>query len=152
MKPIMQIRRARRSRRRPFSPSEPEIVSGNFVGRRLSDLSDEELQRFMSKDARRQTKSAHVSLLAPSSHWCFDLSQYWFAKYELERRKPESHREANASLNILVSDAGETIAQKLVEFGYRAASRKYHPDRGGDTAIMQKVNVAREFARNRLKS
>jgi len=81
-----------------------------------------------------------------------DLSQYWFAKYELERRRPLSQRESTVSLEIAASDTEGTIALALAEYGYRSASRKYHPDRGGDTATMQRLNAAREFARQRLKT
>jgi hypothetical protein len=81
-----------------------------------------------------------------------DLSQYWFAKYELERRRPLSQRESTVSLEIAASDTEGTIALALAEYGYRSASRKNHPDRGGDTATMQRLNAAREFARQRLKT
>ena len=146
-------RRTHRHRRAPFSASEPKIVAGEFVGRKLSELSDEELSRFLRGDAGFQTNavSPYASWLAPSSPWCLDLSQFWFAKYELKRRKPESQRDSNASLNILPDDTEEAIARKLAEYGFRAASRKYHPDRGGNTATMQKLNAARQFARTRLK-
>jgi hypothetical protein len=149
---VMQPRRTHRSRRRSFSPSEPEIVAGEFVGRKLSELSDEELNRFLKGDARYQPKSPSVSFLLPSSPWCADLSQYWFAKYELERRKLESQRDASASLTVLANDTEEGIAKKLAEYGFRAASRKYHPDHGGDTATMQRLNAGIRFARDRLKS
>lgn len=135
-------------RRRPFSSPEPTIVAGEFVGRKLSELSDEELNRFLRLDASFQTKLPSTGWLLQTSPLCADLSQYWFAKYELERRKPESQRET--SLNILPSDTKEVIAAKLAEYGFKAASRKYHPDRGGDTATMQKLNAARQFARERL--
>jgi len=50
------------------------------------------------------------------------------------------------------AQAKESVTLKLVEYGYRAASRKYHPDRGGVTEIMQTLNAAREFAGERLKN
>jgi hypothetical protein len=81
---------------------------------------------------------------------CPDLSQYWFARYELERRKPDSQREP-ITIVVTSSDAKEDVALNLIEYGYRLASQKYHPDRGGDTAIMQVINSAREFAKSRLK-
>lgn len=142
-------RRLSRFRRSPFAPSEPPILAGSFLGRKLSDLSDEELVHFVRVDARHQTKAPLTSGWFPPL--CPDLSQYWFAKYELERRKPESQRASTISLEIASGEVKESVTLKLVEYGYRAASRKYHPDRGGDTAIMQTLNAARKFARERLK-
>jgi len=52
---------------------------------------------------------------------------------------------------LLFAEVKESVTVKLVEYGYRAASRKY-PDRGGVTAIMQTLNAAREFASERLKN
>jgi hypothetical protein len=119
------------------------------VGRKLSELSDEELTHFIRADARFQSKPPLSTGWFPPS--CPDLSQYWFAKYELESRKPEAQHSPGASLHILATDPKEIIAAKVFEYGFRAASRKYHPDRGGDTAIMRALNDARQFARERLK-
>jgi hypothetical protein len=137
-----------RFRRRPFSPPEPTILAGRFVGRKLGDLSDEELTFFLQVDAAMQSNPPLATGWFPPS--CPDVSQYWFAKYELERRKPETQR--SGALDIQSSDSQESIAAKLFDFAFRAASRKYHPDRGGDTATMQAINAAREFARSRLRS
>jgi hypothetical protein len=139
-----------RFRRRPFVPKEPAVVTGEFVGRQLSDLSDEELNTFLRVDARCQLRDA-TNLSAWFPHSYLDLSQCWFAKYELERRKPETQRAANTSLEIAKGDTKESIALKLIEYGYRAASRKFHPDHGGDNTIMQNLNAARQLARERLK-
>lgn len=80
-----------------------------------------------------------------------DVSPYWFAKYELERRKPESARTASAALDVGPQDDKATLVLKLLDYGFRAASRKYHPDRGGDTSVMQRLNEARDWIRVRLK-
>jgi hypothetical protein len=125
-------------------------VAGKYFGKRLSDLADEELDYFLRVDARSQSKVA-VALPAPLAPQCPDLSQYWFAKFELERRKPEAQRQSAVSLEISTGDTQESIALKLAEYGYRAASRKYHPDHGGDTGIMQRPNAARQLVRSRLK-
>jgi uncharacterized protein (DUF3820 family) len=77
--------RRKQFRRRPFSPSEPAIVAGKFTGRRLSDLSDGELNYFLRVDARYQTRPV-IELPGPFVPSFPDLSQYWFAKYELEKR------------------------------------------------------------------
>lgn len=158
MKKNQRTIRTRRHIRRPFSPPEPVIVAGRFQGKLLSSLSDEELRLFIRVDARRQTVPAFPPLQWPSLLQTLhpqapcnspDLSQYWFAKYELERRTPEQKRPV--SLELSASDSDETVALKLLEYGFRAASRKFHPDHGGDTTVMQRLNGARDLARNRLR-
>jgi hypothetical protein len=135
-------------RRRQFSPREPEIVAGRFAGRKLSALADGDLECFVRVDARFQTKP--VATLEGALLSCPDLSQYWFAKYELERRKPDAQRQPPAALEIRLAQTPESVALTLIQYGYRAASRKYHPDHGGDTGIMQLLNAARDLARGRL--
>jgi hypothetical protein len=141
-------RRRTRFKRAPFSPPEPPILYGQFKDKKLSELSDEELVFFLRVDARFQIRPCTPALpgwLPPS---CRDRSQYWFAKYELERRKPETQRTA---FDIAKADTKEDIAWKLAQHGFRAASRKYHPDHGDDTATMQRINNARDLIKTLLK-
>jgi hypothetical protein len=126
-------------------------VAGKFAGRKLSDLADGELDYFLRVDAQSQSKAPVAQPWPALAPRCPDLSQYWFAKFELERRKPEAQRQSAVSLEISTGDTQEGIALKLAEYGYRAASRKYHPDHGGDTVIMQRLNAARQLVRSRLK-
>jgi len=137
--------------RHPFEPTEPMVTTGSFVGRRLSDLSVEELEKFLRRDARRQNGNVFVSPDPPYTRSYQDLSQYWFAKYELERRKPAAHRTGASSLEIGAGDTKESVALKLVNYGYRAASLKHHPDHGGSNETTQRLNEACQFARERLK-
>lgn len=124
-------------------------MCGKFKGRKLSELADEELKYFLRVDAQLQTGTV-FSFLDLSSMPYMDRSQYWFAKFELERRKPESQRKP--SVEITASDTPANVALKLLDYGFRIASQKYHPDRGGDTATMQRLSEARQLARQRLKT
>jgi hypothetical protein len=93
----------------------------------VDQLSDEELKLFITGDAGRQTKAPEASFfgLPPL---CSDLAPYWCARFELERRKPETAREGFA-WEISSGDNDRVIARKFVESGFRAAARRYHPDR-----------------------
>ncbi len=126
-------------------------MMGSFKGRKLSELSNEELNSFLRWDAHYQIKKAMPDLFSTGLHICHDLSQYWFAKYELERRKKTAESEPGSSIKLTADDTIESIARRLFNYGYRAASHKYHPDAGGETRIMQLVNAACEYARGRLK-
>jgi hypothetical protein len=70
----------------------------------------------------------------------------WATRAKLEPR------EAGASAKIGPVGGTDVSAMKLVEYGFQAASGKYHPDRGGDSGTMQKLNAAREYGRKRMKS
>jgi hypothetical protein len=126
-------------------------VTGNFKGQKLSELSDQELTSFLRWDAQSQTRAVVQNILAPSQPICPDLSQYWFAKYELERRKEPAERESASSFTLTADDTSESIAPRLLKYGYRLASRKCHPDAGGDTRSMQQLTAARDYALARLK-
>jgi hypothetical protein len=145
-------KRRTRFKRAPFSPPEPPILSGQFKDKRLSDLSDEELIYFLRVDARHQIKPCTPSVPGWFPPSCPDFSQYWFAKYELERRKPEAQRTSASVFEIANADTKEDIAWKLAAFGFRAASRRHHPDHGGDNTRMQRINEARDLVRARLKT
>jgi hypothetical protein len=127
-------------------------LSGQFKDKKLSELSDEELTLFLRVDARLQFRPCAPSVPGWFLPSCSDLSQYWFAKYELERRKPEAQRTSSSAFEITNADTKEDIAWKLGAFGFRIASRRYHPDHGGDTTTMQRIIEAREFVRTRLKT
>lgn len=147
-----RYRMRRQVNRRPFLPPEPTVSYGRFKDKRLSDLSDEELVIFLRVDARHQSRPVAPGVLAwglPPS--CADLSQYWFAKYELERRKPEAKRSSSAAFEIADTDTKEDIAWKLVSYGFRMASRRFHPDHGGSSTSMQRLNEARDFVKTLLK-
>jgi hypothetical protein len=121
------------------------------VGRKLSELSDDELTALVRLDTKSQTKMAFRNILDPSKpHMCPDFSQYWFAKYELERRKKATEPSTN-SIKLTASDTPGSIAKRLFDAGFRAAARKHHSDIGGDDRSMQRLNEAREYAHQRLK-
>jgi hypothetical protein len=153
-KRILRKRRPRpvpkRRRTARFCPPEPAIVAGKFQGQKLSELSNEDLTYFLRSDAKSQTTVAIPNIF--SAGWRRrDLSQYWFAKYELERRKGPEEREPTSSIELTADDTEGSIALRLLDRGYRAASRKYHPDAGGDNRSMQRLTAARDYARARLK-
>ena|ERR1035438_3350162 len=147
-----QRRAPRRFRASRFCPPEPAIVTGKLKGQKLSELSNEELASFLRLDAGSQTSVALPNIFPSQPVICRDLSQYWFAKYELERRKGPGEREPATSIELTTDDTDDSIAQRLLSYGYRAASRRYHPDnKGGDTRSMQRLTAARDYARARLR-
>ena len=148
----------RRPQRRPqpFRPAAPAITAGKFVGRKLGELSDEELQSFICGDARLQTgRTLVLTPPSPPSPGGFfdvpsvpfmDLSQYWFARYEIERRKspPSIPDLRNAT-------TPRQIARKMLDFAFRAFSKVCHPDKGGDHETMIKLGDAKDLLSKALQ-
>lgn len=64
------------------------------------------------------------------------------AREELERRRPPRREQPL----LLGQDA---ITRELVEAGYRALAKKFHPDLGGDLQKMQELNRVMEKIRQK---
>jgi hypothetical protein len=130
--------------RKRSTPQCPIIRFGPHAGRAVRDLSDVELRTFLKRDARRQTQSV-LFLLGFDPAEAPDLSHYWYGKYEMDRRKHEPQPRASTHPVVEPHDRPENIVRKLFQYGLRMASLAYHPDHGGNTAIMQRINAAREL-------
>ena len=137
----------RRPQRRPqpFRPAAPAITACKFVGRKLGELSDEELQSFICSDARLQTGRTLVLTppSPPSPGGFFDVPS---VPYELERRKspPSIPDLRNAT-------TPRQIARKMLDFAFRAFSKVCHPDKGGDHETMIKLGDAKDLLSKALQ-
>lgn len=71
-----------------------------------------------------------------------DLEPDW-AKQNVERRL--TPRVAGKTGNIGANQSVEQIAYEMVTQAFRQVSMKCHPDHGGDSETMQRVNAARDL-------
>jgi len=136
-------------RRRPpvFRPPAPVINYGTFADRAVSELSDEELTRFVKGDARYQTTPATLPGIFGLNLTlsCPNLAPYWCALFELERRRAGDASQSLVVPDLDPSDTTEQISRKLVNFAFRMVSKKYHPDHGGRHEFMLRITKAREL-------
>ena len=73
----------------------------------------------------------------------FNASVEWQpTKHEHTRAKPRNETNAHAVLHLLPSAPPE-----VVRAAYKALAMKHHPDHGGDTEAMQRLNEAYERLR-----
>ena len=143
-------------RRKRSAPREPAINAGQFVGRKLSELSDEELMSFLRLDAWRQTGYT-VEVQQPDLGGFgnipiakfTDLSQYWFARYELERRKLPDHKSSIPDLRSTTTP--QQVARKMIDFAYKAFSKACHPDSGGTHELFVRLGRAKELLSKALR-
>jgi hypothetical protein len=63
---------------------------------------------------------------------------------ELARRRGRDRRGGEAP------PAAER-ARELIDAGYRALAKRYHPDHGGDLRAMQQLNTAAEWLRRNIE-
>jgi hypothetical protein len=155
-------RRKRHSvKRKRSAPREPAITAGQFVGRRLSELSDDELLRFLRFDSLSQTGCTFevippkppepgdlFNLNLPVASFP-DLSQYWFARYELERRKLPDHKSSIPDLRSTTTP--QQVARKMIDFAYKAFSKACHPDSGGTHELFVRLGRAKELLSKALR-
>jgi hypothetical protein len=144
-----------RKRRKQGPLQSVTIAKGEFAGRRVEDLTDDELPRFMTGYARNQWKVGIMPFLTLSGTtpqpMCLDLAPYWCARYELVRRKPNGAEPAKV-LEVRPDDTDLTLANRLIEYAFRVAAMKQHPDHGGTNAGMQRLIRARDFAKSRIRT
>src|ERR1035438_1232251 len=146
-RPVL-MKRAPHHRRKRRAPGEPIIASGAFAGKHPSELSDDELALFLKFGALNQTGTAFNFLTTPVQGVEYrDLTQYWCARFELERRAPKGERDKSAALQFLPSDSDQRIATKVFNHGFRVAAHRYPPDKEGGSNEMMRRLIDRKSTR-----
>jgi len=108
------------------------------------------LQKFLKRDARRQTQSV-VLLLGFKPVEAPDLSHYWYGKYEMERRKHRIGSRAATLPDVQPQDSLESIIRKLFQYGFHTASQACRRDRGR-AALMWRLKAAKELFQFQAKA
>jgi hypothetical protein len=65
---------------------------------------------------------------------------------EAERRQRNTHTPQAPHMPRLPRDA-VPLAEQIITAGYRSLAQKHHPDRGGETRSMQRLNAAMSWLR-----
>jgi len=55
------------------------------------------------------------------------------------------------SVSVRVERGDEALFREMIDAGFKALARKHHPDVGGDTTMMQRINCVAERLRQQLK-
>jgi hypothetical protein len=136
----------------PFSPPSPQINRGPYTGKTIHDLSDDELQLFLTSSAvGQQVPRSETSSWSGLAMQCSDHSHYWAARFEIEQRK-EATRPKPTSLEIHSDEDFRKVARHLLQYGFREATRKYHSDRNPGRPDIEEVhkliNLANEWVQN----
>jgi hypothetical protein len=117
--------------------TDGHVLSGNFAGRQLSGLSQEELSALLHECMLRDMQGAQL------------LRAYM---ERIGMQPGESGAGARAGTNgaMTVAEAYEVLGLKPgssadeVAAAHRALMKKYHPDQGGSTYLASKINEAKD--------
>lgn len=147
--------RTKRTRRRVVI-LQPLIRIGRFAGRTVESLSDEDLQSFLTGDARRQycvlTKNPFARVIPGGNPYYLapqDWSYYWRAKWVQAQRQDDISEAAH--LNFQTYDDPAMTVRDLFKSAFRAAALQTHPDVASGTGDeMRRLNEARDWLRTKL--
>ena len=120
---------------------EGEVLSGSFAGRKLSDLTLDDLMALLAQCQADDAQSAQV------------LESYLDRNHADWRRAAGGGREAGKASSGRMSrrEAWETLGLKPgasvadIKKAHRRLIAKVHPDHGGSTALAAKINEAKEI-------
>ncbi len=108
---------------------------GKWRGRRLSEIDDNYLEWLLTIDLRAWLRQAVESELDERRDQ---------ARRDREWRTWEQ-REQDRQQTRETRGVDRAVAAEIVKAGYRQLAIKHHPDRGGDTRLMAKVNSAADW-------
>jgi hypothetical protein len=92
----------------------------------------------------------------PDSYICWLVDEVdLFGQLRLDVHREYFHRlhqaeSRNQGATIRIEPADVELARLIVNHGYRSASKLFHPDAGGDPAMMVKLNGVVESLRSQL--
>lgn len=122
-----------------------EVLSGGLKGKRLSDLTLEDLLR-LAGECRQDTDS--IQLLEAYLDRMFPD---WQAHVDAEGKASEQARSAGndsvmtEALALEILGLGSDARREDITAAHRRLMQKMHPDRGGSDYLAQRINQARDF-------
>jgi len=119
-----------------------QVLKGEFQGRRLAELSLEELMRLLTSVAQLDQESA--ALLAAF------LDRYHSGWRQSQKEAGEQPQNWQSSADISKQEAREILGvseqatEQEIQAAHRRLIQKLHPDRGGSDYLAAKINHARD--------
>jgi len=121
-----------------------EVIEGEFTGRKLSELSPEELRGLLQECQRIDPEASRLLRAYLSRHYA---DENWGDADEAGSEQRISATSTSEALEILGLEEGAT--QQEVTDAHRRLMGKMHPDKGGSTYLAAKINAAKETLQNR---
>jgi hypothetical protein len=124
-----------------------DILKGQYVGRRLSDLDFESLIDLLNVAKSEDEQSAQVleSYLdrMHSDEWRKRANSSGGATYEQAARTSSGLMSREEAFEVL--GLGDHASEKEIKAAHRRLIREYHPDRGGSDYLAAKINEAKDL-------
>lgn len=116
-----------------------EILTGDFQGRALESLSEDELNNLLISYREQDTESARLL----TAYIQRRFSQQSGSSGNRNSETPSGHMDRHEALQILgLQDNAE---DKDIVQAHRKLMQKVHPDRGGSDYLAAKINQAKDF-------
>jgi hypothetical protein len=113
------------------------VLAGAFAGRRLSAMSDSDLDTLLAEARQREAKSAHL-LEAFIEH----------KQRKTGRRQspgPDTSRAMTVEEAYAVLGLTPDASREDIQLAHRNLMKRNHPDQGGTTYLASKINEAKEL-------
>lgn len=119
-----------------------QVLKGEFQGRRLAELSIEELMRLLASVAQLDQESA--ALLTAF----LDRYHSGWRQHRSDTEQPsqnwQSHAEMSEQEAREILGVSEQATEQEIQAAHRRLIQKLHPDRGGSDYLAIKINQARD--------
>ncbi len=115
-----------------------EILTGEYSGKKLDELSQEQLVEL--SHLYQKTSADSARLLNAYMRYRF---QQGFKQNSQQNSAPSTEINRKEALNILGLD--DSAEEKDIISAHRSLMQKVHPDRGGSDYLAAKINQAKDF-------
>nr|WP_233710157.1 DnaJ domain-containing protein [Aestuariicella albida] len=116
-----------------------EILAGDFQGRSLESLSEEELNGLLASYREQDTESARLL----TAYIQRRFSRQGGASGNRTNESTTGHMDRHEALQIL--GLKDDATEKDIIQAHRKLMQKVHPDRGGSDYLAAKINQAKDF-------
>lgn len=123
---------------------EGEVLAGEFSGRTLESLGDQQLKRLL-----QECRSDRDSYALLCSYLSYRFGGNWQSQFDVgaeedeQTETPQTDMTREEALDILGLE--EPVNKASIVKAHRSLMQRFHPDRGGSNYIAAKINEAKDL-------
>lgn len=121
-----------------------EVLAGEFAGRSLLALSDQQLKRLL-----QECRSDSDSYALLCSYLSYRFGGNWQNQFDVESEDGESPQSAQTDMTraeaLDILGLEEPVDRASIIKAHRSLMQRFHPDRGGSNYIASKINEAKDL-------
>ena len=117
---------------------EGEIISGDYAGKKLSELSQEELKQ-LSQQYKTSDKESYVLLQA------YLIRSGSSNDHSYQQYQPNNISEISKDEAYEILGLANTASKDEIVKAHKRLMQRMHPDRGGSDYLAAKINAAKDL-------